>query len=508
MFTRLAVLASSGLLPGAAVAAEAVANEVVCSIPIGPEGVSYWGERMPEVQPWGPAALAVAPDGTFWVADTAKDRLLHYSQSCQRLGIIELQDVRGISDLEVGGAGIFAFDRTAQEPTVLHLSLSGAEYARYQVGQDATGLRLGEGGELLVERHLGTTFDQLLDREGKRAHVSLPGLLHQGTVYTSSPADLSQAKAHTGALAMGDRTVEVTVPNALGGLRILNIQPDGSAFMVLEEVVLDSAFMVDQTVRLYAADGTLKGQARVPLAAQYTYVENGVVASRTGEAYALITRQDRLEIQRLVLTRELPAIMPLIVENAAADVAPPTINACRSISDMAYSGNHFADFIRQYSDANVWGYCPGRVRPRWLNASYTPYTGVAYDWGGFDTVTSYDDLLYQGYQAGDINTTVESCSRGVDCSGFVSRAWGLTTKYSTYTLPNISWQLGARTSMVKGDILNCADSHVVMFDFFTSQGIFVWEATTYNGADRVKHWDQPWSRFGSCYVPRRYNNKC
>jgi len=502
-FMQCAALSASLL----AAPALAGANEVVCRIPSGGAGITFADENTQELRAWGPGGLEVAPDGSFWIADTAARRLLHYSKDCTQLGIIELKNVVGVTDLVVTNDAIYALDVAAGQPTVLHLSPSGAEYGRYPVDQSITGLTAGETGELLVERQFGASFDQLLDRNGRLAKASLPGLSQAGVLYTARAADLSQKEAHAGTLTVGGQPLEVSVPNDLGGLRVLGMSKTGDVLVKLEEVALVSDFRVDQTVRRYSHEGKLLGAARVPLANRYTYVQSNVATTPAGDAFILHTTREGAEIQKLVFTQELPAVLPLVKETRE-DVAPPS-KTCRAANDMALTGNHFTDFVRGYSNTNVNGACAGRTKPRFLTQVNVGYAGVAYDWGGFDSVATYDSNLYAGYTAGDINTAgVESCSRGVDCSGFVSRAWGTASKYGTSTLPNISWQLGNRSSMAKGDIMNCAGSHVTMFDYYITNGIYTWEATTSNGYDRAVHLGRDWSYFSSCYVPRRYNSKC
>ena len=58
---------------------DVVINEVVFSIPLGDQGIHYEGQDNPNMLTWGPTALVVAPDGTFWIADAADDHLLRYS---------------------------------------------------------------------------------------------------------------------------------------------------------------------------------------------------------------------------------------------------------------------------------------------------------------------------------------------------------------------------------------------------------------------------------------------
>ena len=80
----------------------------------------------------------------------------------------------------------------------------------------------------------------------------------------------------------------------------------------------------------------------------------------------------------------------------------------------------------------------------------TPATGMPYKWGGFDTPQQFLAGIAAGDKAGDIATPAKRLaddagtsreSRGIDCSGFVSRCWGLDRPYSTRELPEISHPL-------------------------------------------------------------------
>ena len=75
LLSLLAVVLSN--VPASVSAQGENTHEIVFTIPTGKEGVQYEGENIPEMLPWGPAALATASDGTFWIADTVGNRLLH-----------------------------------------------------------------------------------------------------------------------------------------------------------------------------------------------------------------------------------------------------------------------------------------------------------------------------------------------------------------------------------------------------------------------------------------------
>jgi len=99
-----------------------------------------------------------------------------------------------------------------------------------------------------------------------------------------------------------------------------------------------------------------------------------------------------------------------------------------------------------------------------------PAKGMAYKWGGFDTPESYLQGLREGKKAGDVantykvrtdNAAVSRESVGIDCSGFVSRCWGLGRHFDTRELPSlcdpVPWD-----DLRLGDII-LKEGHVLMF---------------------------------------------
>ncbi len=99
-----------------------------------------------------------------------------------------------------------------------------------------------------------------------------------------------------------------------------------------------------------------------------------------------------------------------------------------------------------------------------------PAKGMAYKWGGFDTPQSFQQGLLSGKKAGDIansykirldNDAISQDSVGIDCSGFISRCWGLPRHFSTREFPGISDPI-AWDDLRAGDII-LKPGHVLMF---------------------------------------------
>jgi hypothetical protein len=136
------------------------------------------------------------------------------------------------------------------------------------------------------------------------------------------------------------------------------------------------------------------------------------------------------------------------------------------------------------------------------------YTGAPYNMGGWDSLSTCFWKLANGVIAGnseqlDLHTPSHA---GVDCSGFVTRCWGIDSgKMYTWTLPSISREIDW-SELVRGDILNrnVGSGHVRLFDYFTNgtKQMMVYESTVGVRPGSVVHRIVRWNKK---YTPRRYN---
>jgi hypothetical protein len=67
---------------------ESIGNVVVTTIKIGPDTIEYFakGNPQPGEEDWGPSALSVAPDGTYWLTDSVAGRIVHFGVDRSKLG--------------------------------------------------------------------------------------------------------------------------------------------------------------------------------------------------------------------------------------------------------------------------------------------------------------------------------------------------------------------------------------------------------------------------------------
>ncbi len=500
-------------------------TEIIFKIPVGDEGIHYEGADNPDVLTWGPPAFTVAPDGTYWIADTPDDHLLRFSQEGKLLDKIFIGDfVTGAGDLEVTSSGIWVLDVASIPPKVVQLNHNGKIISLHHLPKGLwledglSGISIGSDGSLIVECIGGHAITQLITSGGEIKLEELEGYEFQGKVYSAYPADMREKDTSEGYILAGDKRIDVAVTNDLGGLSILHINSDGSFYAKVVELVLHNTFQVDQKVYHYNATGTLIGMARVPLAERYTSVEHGLAVGPDGEVYALITKPDSGEIRRLEFNANLLPILPQIAiddseSTGDAVTSEPCLRTRAEIISVANEYLNNSTFLSSYHINNNSAYS-GRVKPSYLgNAGY--YSSVPYSWNLWDTVAQFNNFMNgdnNNYFAGNASTTYYSCGRGIDCSGLVSRAWNLSSHYGTCTLDDadVSRSLSSPYVLKPGDIMNlCGEysGHVIIFGEFFEDGMKGYEATMYNHIDRVAYIYRPFDTIDE-YTPREYKRVC
>jgi len=494
--------------------------EVVASIPTGDFGIHYRNVGVPEAEVTGPASFRVLRDGSFVIADTDEDRIVVISRGVV-VREIRVPEAQGIADLAITPDGdILALDLAQRRVHLIQQNKeTGQKHGPIEVPADAdsgavTGITVSSDGQPAFDLNGGS---RVITSKGNELRKQL----RSGAEITVNAPDLNDpnSNASVGSIRSGDQETQIAVSNLLGGVRILGTDRVGNLFVVVTEVSGTDGIQVDETIRKYDANLKLLGIARVPVNERFTFTQRGLDLADDGTVFAMIPRADRLDIVRLYFQRSLtpllpepPKATPFKMQRAHAyrPSPMPQVACSRSRRQMVNAANQYLNNRVYLTTTNLTGTCSGRTAPRYLGTTAGYKDSVAYDWGGNDAVSDYNSYMSQGYQAGDIpiySSGVESCSRGVDCSGFVSRVWGRTTKYSTTTLPNISTRIYDLRELQEGDILNLYNSHVVIFNGMANGGINAWESTINLKYDRVVYGFASWTRLSN-YLPYRYNEVC
>lgn len=605
--TALACTAAGCALPSAEPEAAAPDPGIVASLSLGEGEIHYANVGLEDHEAWGPSALRAADDGTFWIADAAANRLVHVGRDGHVAGAISLAGhVTGARDLLVRDNDLFVLDGSAMWPHVVRYSLAGSVLDDAELPSSAETLvdgflpspdgrvLLHAGGVAVFEWRDGVIAGTLeaYTLGAQRFGVEFPDVFGDDDI--GHQVQLNVARGH--ALLSFDHFVS--------SVRLLRAMPNSETFWSLEEVTFDPQVLVDAIVLHLDAQGRVLGRARMPVADQFMFVEHDVSVNADGDAYLLHTMDDGAEIALIEWQDDLDPVLDerraqaqqahasdavdahadlpaLGMEGGVGVTGEPLTDTCRTAQSMVDVGFEYVNSATWLSSKNLDRAntrCAGRKVPRYITSQNTttqnagaqcsgtsPGSGyecirsVPYDWGGVETVASYRTAMKAGKQAGDTDKTVEECSHGIDCSGFVSRAWDLYDFYGkvhagTGQLGSYSKSIsggktshpgcmkgvsmpgkatpaqaaeitaGCNNSNVKiatGDILLLAGTHVTLFRKFgtasdkdldgkkiaSGRFPFHFESTQSRGYDRVSYDHWPWARFDS-YEPRRYKRVC
>jgi hypothetical protein len=202
---------------------------------------------------------------------------------------------------------------------------------------------------------------------------------------------------------------------------------------------------------------------------------------------------------------------PESISNGALQIIKtPTIPQMIAIMNSYRDENWMAD------DRNVRNPCNSPINVCAKNRFVLPpreslrplpehFVGVAYDWGGADSVVDYRQKLAVGVTAGNIGGKFWAAgsprvTAGVDCSGFVSNVWGLGQHVSTSDLGNITYAVDELKAMRTGDAMLLRNHHVALFR----------EQVLLDGASLSIHVTEATSRCGfvcdSIYDIDQFNN--
>jgi putative cell wall-binding protein len=290
-------------------AAEAAAAEV--RVPVGPDDVTY--THVDELV-LGPAAVAVADDGTVWVADAAKQRLLHYDRDGSRLATVDVAPHRSkaVYGLRATGGRVYlgTEDPATERNHVLVLADGGRDLTSYPhpAGLDTedgvTGLALVRDGAIVLEIEGGASYVELVDAAGRQTNRALTSLDQDGRGYATTAQDW-----HHWTASAGDVVVDVPLDHG-GGVRFLTALPDRSFLLGVDDVRFAERIRVDSQVRRYSATGRFLGAHRRDLTGQQAEITQYYDDGPGGALYGVDAAATHLAVAPLTFAPSLQPLLP------------------------------------------------------------------------------------------------------------------------------------------------------------------------------------------------------
>lgn len=240
-----------------------------------------------------------------------------------------------------------------------------------------------------------------------------------------------------------------------------------------------------------------------------------------GSVYYTLTTPENISVYRLFENNKIKIDnrfsgyhynLSALTAPVESPLQPNTSRAAITRAEIIANAEPFDTHQWYCNPGNIKDYsCGGKqvVTPSWVTVGYN--ISLPYMWGGWSSLSQFDQGLLNLVSAGDCNTTGggagASCAVGVDCSGFISRAWNLSNKYGTSTLPNISTAYASFTQLLPGDIVNYAGHHVRLVHTVNTNGTWLMIESSASATNwSVGYATYTVAQLQGSYIPRYYND--
>lgn len=456
-----------------------------------------------DVELAGPQALASDGQGNLFLLDQINGRILQFDpkQPGSEPDVLQMPADVQPTDLVVRNSNIMVWDGSVRT-----LKASGETSTRSVGGnvvrlEEVTTRDIGDRFAASAFSQMGSqppsAASELLDqgtraaivkkatREPDRQYISSRG---KGSVTVDVIPDKGNNSVRVEVRTMTtEETIaqlELKVRNQLGTVEFLEID-NSDRFYVLGEDISKSTKGASTFVARYASNGKLEGIYELPLE-NTPLTRRFVTISGDGDVYFLRTKEDGVDVVgvgfrplrnasvidvRPKTTVAKPSVTSDGKFNAVAAVRPS--NRQQAIETaFAFEGIQWKLTPSNYgSDPD--SACTGfdRIRRPWYLQGKVnqEVRGVPYCWGCHGSLANFRQRVEAGTMAGNVCTrnNPRNDVAGVDCSAFVSAAWGLSVHYTTAAIPAIAKPVENPWDLKPGDALNKPGSHVMLFLRFT-----------------------------------------
>ncbi|RKY60957.1 MAG: hypothetical protein DRP96_04540 [Candidatus Neomarinimicrobiota bacterium] len=239
--------------------------------------------------------------------------------------------------------------------------------------------------------------------------------------------------------------------NNLGSFNLIGADQQGRIFLDVDLIVQEIPLRVRREVRILSEDGTMLGRITIP-SHYYAMMWNDMRLSENGILYHMVSSEDGIHIlewdvsqinedgfrgvypnkyQKYLHYNDTLSPEPLEKKSPLSKPGASVTRAEALAIGDTYVVHSWTATAANITNGLITDADGNQLRtPSWVQVGKN--YKVPYKWGGFNTLPEYDQGLSDGKSAGDNATAdVSRFAVGVDCSGFVSRCWKLSSHYST-----------------------------------------------------------------------------
>jgi hypothetical protein len=448
-----------------------------------------------DAPPDGPQAIYAAEDGSLYLLDQVNGRLLRFDAKKANSSVqsLELPQEMQPTDVVVRRGNVYVWDgapqalqangrddepvreltrtRTAEKPDDETLT------AFAQMGSQT----LDSPDQLLGEKSRGLPAQSRPARQSiaTRGHGTVTADVKTGDKLDTAQIELRAQPANT---ALGK--LRLKVRDRIGIVEFLEIDNTGRMFVLTENIPTSSKRTASAYVVRYSPEGVQDSVYDIPFSESVALSRRFIAISPDGDVYFLRTGKSEVDLigvgSRSVRANDVidnPNLPRPSDQDLKALKGP--IAAVRALTRQQVVETAFAfEGVQWRLTPPVYGRDPdtscsgfNRIRrPGYLSGKLNQEVrGVPYCWGCHGSLNQFRANIANGMLAGNVCThnNPRPDVTGVDCSAFVSAAWGLSTHFTTAAIPGISTQLQNAWDLQPGDALNKPGSHVMLFLRFT-----------------------------------------
>jgi hypothetical protein len=443
-----------------------------------------------------PQALYAADDGNLYLLDQVNGRILRFDAKhpSEEVQSLELPEDMRPTDVIVRRGSIYVWDgqpralaltgrdddvvrglartRSTEQPDDVTLS------AFAQMGSqtpDTTPDLLNESTRAVsLAKRPARQFVATRGRGAVTADVTVAGKLNA--------ADVDVREQGSGnAITM----LHLKVQDRIGAVEFLEIDNQGRMFVLAENIPTNSKSPSAAFVVRFSPKGEQESIYDIPLQESVTLSRRFIAISPDGDVYFLRTRKTEVDVIG-VGARKVRA--NAVLDNPSLPHLPSAetrltgnepVAAVRALTRQQVIQTAFAfEGLQWHLGSSNYGADPdtpctgfNRIRrPGYLGGKLNQEVrGVPYCWGCHGSLNTFRNNIARGMLAGNVCTHNDPRPdvTGVDCSAFVSAAWGLANHFTTSAIPAITTEVTNAWDLQPGDALNKAGSHIMLFLGFT-----------------------------------------
>lgn len=306
---------------------------------------------------------------------------------------------------------------------------------------------------------------------------------------------------------------------------LLEVDKKDNCYVFVQTYLGDVTELIfEHSIEKYNAEGELEEYAIIDMSDNVYFSNKSIYVSDKGSIYLMECEEDSLVISELILgtsdesqmehlREEYERTHPVSYANSRA-ITSATSYISLKRDEVKNRASAMANFEFEVTAAHktirTGTELPGYIASAAIGEVVT---GIPYCWGGFNgygsasVSGSFANMVTGNYMAGNVDTSTSGKvggTIGLDCSGFVCSAYGLTEKKPTSTLLTFGNEISS-SNLKYMDFL-VKNGHTVLYSSTSGSYYYIYDASTATG--KVAYRRMPISNYSNYTARTPWKKLC